>query len=328
MIMTKLKSASMLLLLMITGAIFGQTYEDVVAEFNTGADHINKGEYTIAITHLQQVLAMAETIGSEADDLAVKSKTQIPLLNYQAAIGYMKKKDYENAIPYLENTIDLANAYGNNAEYKAKAMKYLPQLLTGMGNKNINSDCESAVEFFESAVKYSPSYAKAYLGLGLCHKSNYNEEEMVESLTKAMELASANNDTKTASKAQEGLASYFVDMGKMELEDMDPAAEDFNYAVEAFERALEFHPENSDANYQLSIINNRMAEYDNALEYGLKALENETVEVKIAAINYEIGNAYYNKAELDLACEAFRKAMVGVIEEIALAKIERIPGCE
>ncbi|MCK4921663.1 MAG: tetratricopeptide repeat protein [Bacteroidales bacterium] len=326
--MTKLKSALILVLVMITGAIFGQTYEDVVAKFNTGADHINKGEFTIAITHLQEVLAMAETIGSEADDLAGKSKTQIPLLNYQAAIGFMRQKDYENAIPYLENTIDLANAYGNNAEYKDKAMKYLPQLLTGVGNQRINSDCEGAVELFESAVKYSPTYAKAHLGLGLCHKSNYNEEEMIESLTKAIELASAKNDAKTVVMAQEGLSSYFVEMGKMELEDMDPAAEDFDYAVEAFERALEFHPENSDANYQLSIINNRLAEYDLALKYGLKALESETVEVKIAAINYEIGNAYYNNAELDLACEAFKKALVDVIEDIARAKMERIPGCE
>ena len=99
-------------------------------------------------------------------------------------------------------------------------------------------------------------------------------------------------------------------------------------ALPYFEKALEFHPENSDANYQLSIINNRMAEYDLALKYGLKALESETVEVKIAAINYEIGNAYYNNAELDLACEAFKKALVDVIEDIARAKMERIPGCE
>ncbi|MCF8378535.1 MAG: hypothetical protein K9H49_03095 [Bacteroidales bacterium] len=327
--MTKLKSALLLFSLLITGAIFGQTYEDVVAKFNTGADHINKGEYTIAINHLQEVIAMAETVGQDADDLAVKSKNQIPLLNYQAAIGYMKQKDYENAIPYLENTVNLANAYGNNEEYKSKAMNYLPALLTGVGTQKIKSDdCEGALNYFSSAVNYSPDYAKAHLGLGLCYKNNFNEEEMIASLTKAIELSKAQGDEKTLREAQDGLAGYFVEMGKMELEDMDPVDEDFSYAIEAFKKALEFHPENSDANYQLAIINNRMGESDLAIEHGLKALELETVEIKIAAINLEIGNAYFNKAELDLACEAYNKALVGVIEDIALSKMERIPGCE
>jgi len=272
---------------------------------------------------------MAETVGAEAEDLSGKAKNQIPLLNYQAAINYMKQKDYENAIPYLENTVDLADAYGNNAEYREKAMKYLPQLLTGVGTQRIKSDdCEGAIEFFASAVKYSPTYAKGYLGLGLCYRSNYNEEEMIAALTKAIELAKASDDSKTITDAQEGLAGYFVEMGKMELEDMDPIDEDFSFAIEAFEKALEFYPNNPDANYQLAIINNRMGESDLAIKHGVKALELEDVEIKIAAINLELGTAYYALAELDLACEALKKAMVGVIEDVARPKKDRIPGCE
>ena len=318
----------MLVLLAFSGATFAQTYEDVVAKFNEGADGINKGEFTSAISSLQEVLMMAGTVGSAADDLAGKAKEQIPLLNYQAAIAYMKQKDYVNAIPYLEKTIDLADAYDNNAEYRAKAMRYLPQLLTGVGTQKIKSDdCEGALNYFQDAVKYAPNYAKAHLGLGLCYKANYEEEEMIESLTKAIELAKAKNDAKTIKDAQEGLGGYFVEMGKMELEDMDPAAEDFGFAIEAFEKAVEYHPNNSDANYQLAVLNNRMVEYDLAIKYAKKALESETVEIKIAAINYELGNAYYNTAAYDLACEAFNNALIGIFEEKAMAKIEKT-GCE
>ncbi len=325
--MTKLRSVLLVVMLMFTVTTFGQTYEDVVAKFNEGADGINKGEFALAISDFQEVLMMAETVGSEADDLASKSKQQIPLLNYQAAIGFMKQKDYENAIPYLQKTVDFAEAYNNNAEYKTKALRYLPQLLTGVGTKRIKSDdCEGALEMFKSAVKYSPNYAKAHLGLGLCYKANYEEDDMIGSLTKAIELAQAKNDAKTIKDAQEALGGYFVEVGKMELEDMDPAAEDFEYAIEAFERAIEFNPENTDANYQLAVLNNRMTEYDLAIGFCKKALEQESVEIKIAAINYELGNAYNGIDEYDLACEAFKKAMVGLFEEKAIAKIDRI-GC-
>jgi len=308
--------------------IYAQTYEDVVAKFNEGADDINKGEYTVAIDHLNEVLTMAEAVGSEADELAGKAKEQIPLLNYQVAIGYMKKKDYENAIPYLENTVDLAEEYQNNEEYSSKAMKYLPTLLTGVGTQKLKiKDNDEALRLFEHAAKYSPDYPKAYLGQGLVYKENFNEEKMIETLTKAIELGKAKNDAKTVEDAQEALGGYYTELGNLELEDVDPEMEDFSYAIEAFESALRYHPSNVDANYKLAIIYNRMIEYDKAISHGNKALENASDELKIAAINFELGNAYFGNAEYDLACEAYNNAMFDLFEERAIAKKEKVPGC-
>jgi len=308
--------------------IFAQTYEDVVAKFNEGADDINKGEYVTAIACLNEVLAMAETIGDEATDLAGKAKEQIPLLNYQVAIGYMKQKDYQNAIPYLEKTVDLADEYQNNQEYKQKAMKYLPALLTGVGTQKLkDNDNSEALNMFEHAAKYSPDYAKAYLGQGLVYKANYDEEKMIETLTKAIELGNSTNDAKTVADAQEALGSYFTDLGNMELEDVDPEMEDFTYAIEAFDKALQYNPKNTDAHYKMAIIYNRMIEFDKAIQHGTKALETATDEIKIAAINYELGNAYFGTAEYDQACQAFNNAMVDIFEERAIAKKEKVPGC-
>lgn len=321
-----------ILLVFVFGAFTGviaQTYEDVVAKFNEGADAINKGEYTTAISQLNEVIAMAETVGDEAGDLEGKAKEQIPLLNYQIAIGYMKQKDYENAIPYLEATVDLSDEYQNNEEYKEKAMKYLPTLLTGVGTQKLKSDDNSeALKLFEHAANYSPDYPKAYLGMGMVYKNNFEEGKMIDAFTKAIELGKAQNDTKTVEDAQQALGSYFTDLGNIELEDVDPEMEDFTYAIEAFDKAVEYDPGNTDANYKLALIYNRMVEYDQAIEYGKAALENAEDEVKIAAINYELGNAYVGTAEYDLACEAYNNAMVDVFEERAIAKKEKVPGCE
>lgn len=318
-----------MMVLLSSGLVFGQSYDDVLAKFNEGADDINKGEYATAISHLQEVLAMAAIVGNQADDLVSESKKQIPLLNYQVAIGYMKQKDYPNAIPYLEKTVDLATAYENNEEYKTKAMKYLPQLLVGVGLQKLRDEnVDEALDNFEQAIKYAPNYAKAYLGKGLVHKLNYEEEDMLEDLTKAIELAKAQNDQKTVSDAQEALGSYFVELGNMEMEDLDEIDPDFTYAVEAYEKAVTYQPSNADAHYKLAVIANRMEDYDKAVKHATAALKSESNEIMIAAINYELGSAYYDKTEFDLACEAFKKAMVDQFEERASRKMEKIPGCE
>ncbi len=310
-------------------SVNAQTYEDVVAKFNEGADDINKGEFQTAIDHLNEVITMAGTVGADANDLAVKAKEQIPLLNYQIAIGYMKQKDYENAIPYLEKTADLADEYQNNAEFRQKAINYLPALLTGVGTQKLKSaDNAEALKLFEHAAKYSPDYPKAYLGQGMVYKASFDEPKMIETLTKAIELGKAKNDTKTVQDAQDALGDYFVTQGNIELGDMDPEMEEFEYAIEVFEKALVYQPDNADANLKLAMIYNRMIEYDKAIAYATKALETETDELKIAAINFELGNSYVGTADYDKACQAYNNALVGVFEERAQAKKERVPGCE
>ncbi len=311
------------------GLLQAQSYEDVVATFNEGADNINRGEFQAALDDLNEVLTLGEQVGAEADDLVAKAKEQIPLMNYQIAIAYIKQKDYENAIPYLENTVDLAAQYDNNQEFSQKAMRYLPTLLTGVGTRKMKSaDLAEAEKMFEHAVKYAPDYPKAYLGKGLVHQQKFEEDAMIEALAKAIELGQSKGDAETVETAQTALGKYFVDLGKIELEDMEEFDEDYSYAIEAFESAIQYDPDNTDAHYQLSSIYNRMIEYDKAVEHGLKALEKATNELQIAAINFELGNAYSGNVEYEKACEAYTKAMVGVFEERAAAKKRNLPGCE
>ncbi len=326
--MKRMRFFMVVVLTAISSVAIGQSKDELIVKFNEAAESVNKGEYTVAITEFNDVLVMGEQVGSEADDFVGKAKEQLPLLHYQVALRYMKQKEYENALPYLEKTIDLSEKYGNNEEYSQKAMRYLPRLITGVGTSYYRSgDYDRALELFTDAVKYAPNYPKAHLGKGLVHMRQYDEEEMISSLTTAISLAKQQNDTETVEDAQEALGKYFVDLGKMELADMDPVSEDFSYAIEAFEQAVEYDPGNVDALYNLAAIHNQMIEYDKAIEYAVKALENAEDEVKRAAINYELGNAYFNTAQYDLACEAYNNAMVGPFEERAMNRKEKVPDC-
>jgi len=311
-------------------ALFAQTPMDpVIAKFNDGAAKVNAGDFKTAIADFEEVIALAETVGESANDLKAKAQSQLPVLHYQVATAYMKQKKYEEAIPSLEKTIELSDLYGNNTDNKAKALKYLPQLSTGVGTQKYKEkDFPAALANFDEAIKYDAGYAKAYLGKGLIYADQFKEKEMTDNLSKAIELSKQSADEKTIEMAQARLGMFYINRGNIDMADVDPEDEDYSPAIASFEKAISVDPGAADAYYMLSMIWNKTIEFDKAIENAKKALEFETDESKIAAINFELGSAYFGAAEYGLACEAFNKALVGPLAEKAQAKKEKVPGCE
>ena len=302
--------------------------DEVINLFNDAADKTNKGDYQTAINDFEQLLPIAEQVGAEANDLAAKAKEQLPILYWQIAAGHLKQRKFDEAIPALEKTVELATQFDNNATSRERAERMLPQVYTAVGTlKFRDKNYGEAIEVYNKALKVDNTYSKAYLGIGLAYAEQENEKSMIENLEKAIELAKAEKDEKTVEVAVQKLSGYFYSLGDLELEDVDPVDKDFTYAIEFYEKALEYDPVSSDANYKLAMIYNQKFDYDKAIEYGNKALESETVEVKIAAIQLELGNAYFNIAQYPKACEAYNKAMVGPIEEMAMKRKEKVPGC-
>ncbi len=311
--------------LFLSAVLMAQTQKEVITKFNEGADNVNKGEYALAISDFEEVISMANTVGPEAEELAAKAKEQLPTLNYQMAIGYIKQKDYDNAVPYLEKTVNLANEYNNSEDVKTKSVKFLYQLLTVLGSQKYkDEETKAALEDFDKALNYMPEYPKAFLGKGLIFYDENRENEMLESLGKAIEYGKKYDDQKSVELAQETLGRFYVSVGNGEFENVDPVAEDFSIAMDAYETALKYNPKNSMANYKMALIANRQVEYDKAIKYAKKALETATAEMEIAAINFELGEAYSGNAEYDLACAAYSNAALGVFEEKAAARKEKI----
>jgi tetratricopeptide (TPR) repeat protein len=321
--------ASLALLISATTSVFAQTPMDpIIAKFNDGAAKVNASDFKTAIADFEEVIVLAEKLGPQANDLKSKSQTQLPVLYYQVASISMKAKKYDEAIPNLIKTIELADLYANNAPTKEKAVKYLPQLLTGVGSQKFKEkNYPDALKNFDDALKYDPNYAKAFLGKGLVFAEQFKEKEMLDNLGKAMELSKAVADQKTIDQAQLRLGSYYVSQGNTNLADVDPEDIDYAPAIASFEKALTYNPASADAFYMLAVIWNKSDDYDKAIQNGKKALESETDATKIAAINFELGTAYFGVADYTLACDAFNKAMVGPFAEKATAKKEKVPGC-
>ncbi len=113
----------------LAGSLTAQTLTDVINEFNTGVEKVNNQEYDAALEHFNQVLAQAEIVGSEADDMKAQAEKQIPSTYYRQATIFMKRKQFDNAIPYLEKTVETATLYNNNEEMSIKPLVTYPSCM-------------------------------------------------------------------------------------------------------------------------------------------------------------------------------------------------------
>ena len=302
--------------------------DPIITRFNTGAGLVNSGDFKGAIAEFEVVITMADELGSSANDLKTKAQAQLPILHYQVATSLINQKKYEEAITYLEKTVQLAEGSGNNLATKEKALKLLPTLLFQVGfQKYKEKNNTEALKYYQSAIKYDPNNAKAYLGMGIIYADTNDEQKMVTNLQKAIEIGTTLNDTKTMETARKKLGGYYINIGNIDLSEVDSENPDYSFAIKNFDKAISFDPKASDAFYTLASIYNKTLEFDKAILNANKALENETQEIKLALINYELGSAYTNTAEYDKACEALKKAMVGDLMERAQQKMEKVPGC-
>ncbi len=102
---------------------------DVINEFNAGVEKVNNQEYDASLEHFNQVLTLAETVGDSASELKASAENLIPASYYKQAMMFLKRKQYDNAIPYLEKTIETATLYNNNEESSEKASQVSDAIL-------------------------------------------------------------------------------------------------------------------------------------------------------------------------------------------------------
>ena len=313
--------------ILLAATLSAQTLTDVINEFNTGVEKLNNQEYEVSIEHFNRVISMAETVGEEADDMKQKAEAQIPSAYYRQATVFMKRKQYDNAIPYLELTVQSATEFNNNEETKAKAAKYLPQLYVREGNQSWkNKNFDEAHSYFDKALIANPNLYQAHQGKGMVFMDQDETDAMLGEFAMAKEGATAKGDTKTVAKVNDVIDSYYNKFITEELEMVDPEENDYSYVVEACENALAANPENPRALYHLALVANKKSEGDKAVEYAKQALQYEDEVIWISAINFELGTAYQNTDQLDDACEALQKVTEDPFLDRAEKKIANI-GC-
>ncbi|NOR33406.1 MAG: tetratricopeptide repeat protein [Bacteroidales bacterium] len=312
---------------LLAATLSAQTLTDVINEFNTGVEKLNGQEYEVALEHFNQVLTMAEVVGDEANDMKAQAQKQIPSAYYRQATTFMKRKQYDNAIPFLELTVETATLYNNNAEISKKAAGYLPQLYVREGNANRkNKSYDDAIAYFDKAIALNPNLYQACQGKGMVYLEQDETDLMLECFANAKEGAMTKNDTKAIGQINGVIDSYYNKFIMEEVGAIDPEENDFTYVLEACENALAANPNNPRALYHLAMVSNKTDQSEKAIEYTQKALLYEKEAIWLSAINFELGSAYQSTKQYDEACEALQKVTEDPFLTRAEKKIE-IVGC-
>lgn len=305
-----------------------QELADVINEFNAGVEDLNSQSYESALEHFNSSLEMADVVGEEASDMKKQAQDQIVGTHYRQAITLMRRKQYDLALGYLENTVNFSAEYGTQEELAEKAAKYLPPLYLREGNVMIaRENYDEALEIFNKVLEMDSTDYKAHQGKGLVFLKQENLDMMLEEFNYAREKAAEKGDQDVINDINAAIDGYYRPLIEEELMMMDPEEGDYTFLLDICDQALAANKANGYAWWQIAKARNEMIEYDAAIEAAKNGLEYETDPMLLSALYYELGSAYQNTAQYAEACDALGK----VTEEPFLARAERkktnVPDC-
>jgi eukaryotic-like serine/threonine-protein kinase len=159
------------------------------------------------------------------------------------------------------------------------------------------SDFEIAVQLFERAIRYDPSFAAAYAKLSYVHSNMYwffydHTESRIEKSRSAAEKAMAL--APDLSEAHEAMGWYYYH-----------AKLDYKSALEEFSLALKFRPSNSNVHYGIAAVLRRQGDMAGSVESFKKAIEGnpraadlirQLGESQMLFRHYEEASSNYDKA--------------------------------
>ncbi|HOW26329.1 MAG TPA: tetratricopeptide repeat protein [Bacteroidales bacterium] len=300
-----------------------QTKEDVINTYNAGVA-LASTDVKAAIEKFNLAREMAIKVGTEADTLKNMIETQLPRLQINYAADLYKAKNIAEAIPNYLLAIELAEKVGNT-EIAAKAKEIIPKLYFSQGNDLYKSEkYDSALMYFDRALSYDSTYAKAYLTKGLVYKKQDNTEAMIAAMDKAIHFAKASNDEKTATTAGNVVRDNLLVNGNKAVK-----AGNFQQAIPLLNQAKTYGEPKSDIFYLLALSYNKGSQWDAAIEAANQGIELEkesTVEAR-AKFYYELGNGYLGKGENTSACTSYKNALYGNYLESAKYQIETVLKC-
>ena len=303
-----------------------QTLQDVVDARNKGSELMAAKDYDGAIAELEKCVELAKKVGGDdAEDHQIVAESALPDLYLKKAKNFSDAKDYQGALKALEATIVAAEKY-KNADIKEKAEKAISPIYYTMGAADYSAkNYAEAIKNMDLAIARDQGMTNAYFIKGVCYESLRDEQNMVETYKKTIEVANAKGDASTAQKAQTQLTRFYFNAGVTAQK-----AQKWDDAIAAFSKTVEFDNTNADAFYSLAACYNSKKSWDNAISSAEKALELRSAGdgKNLDGIYYQLGTAYAGKNNQAKACENFKKVGEGTFLAGAKYQIEHALKCQ
>jgi len=322
--MTKVLLSLSVLVFFALNALTQATINDGIAAFNQGLEERQNENYNEALNMFGEALKIANELGEEGEELKIKIETLLPGVHYQIGMALYNDKKIDEAIDKFKETIDIANAFGDN-DVVGKASNALSQLYYFQGSANYKQKMFSeALDFYNKSIDLQPENVKAYYMIAAVYKGLDDDENVLAAAKKSAEMAKAENDNKYYQGSLKLGRDYFLIKANSAKD-----AKNYDDAIGYLKNSLEFDGENSTTYYLMVQIYSSMQNWGETITAAEKGLEfdkdNPTDQAKFY---YEMGNAFMGMEENEKACDAFKKAAVGPFKESADYQIEHVLKCE
>lgn len=206
---------------------------------------------------------------------------------YTAAKEAYKRKDYQEALKYLERVTDdgdFADVYN----------------LIGLVKHELG-DYQGAIDAFNKAVKINPNYLEALLNLSICYNDIGEYRKAQEVYSRARKAHPERFNTSLDPFVRGKLANMYADIGKMYYKIGLPEE-----AIKEFEKALHLRPDLVDVKVQLGIAYRDIRRFDEAVRELEEAKRLNRFYLP-AALN--LGMAYHLMGDNEKAIEEWKEVL-------------------
>lgn len=291
-----------------TTNLFGQTRSEAMSARNKGAEAMQDYMFDIAVEEFEKAMKIAQQLGDDALDIQTELEEVLPSAYYNLAREHVRSNDANKAIKAFKNAIKTGKQYSND-QVVSNSRDGLGKLYFAVGNNfRKNKQLDKALASYQQATEYNEEYAPGYLGIALVYMEEEKEEEFEKALIKAQTKAEETKDNKTLRIVQQVAIRYYYNNAVKARK-----ATRYDESVSQLVKTLEFHPEYEDAYFLLSLVQNELENYSeaiNAAEKGLTLAAQKDEEGK-ARLYFQLARAFQGKGENQEACAAYKQAELG-----------------
>jgi tetratricopeptide (TPR) repeat protein len=254
-----------------------------------------------ALELLEKALGICKALGAEGDTTRLAIEGFMPGLYFELANAQYKDKDYQDAIPKFKKAAEIADLY-KDALYKQRSTRLLANCYLNLGNNAVkNNQLDSAIYYFQTSFDIEAKGSK-WFSIAQIYLKKGNEDQMTSALDKSLELAKAENDTATISKASKLGRQYNYSQASTLQAKNGPKAIDY------LNKTVFYDPKYADAYYMKTLLTYKMKRWQESAEAANAAIANETDPNELPKIYFKLGWIYVYLQKAPEACAAFRQA--------------------
>lgn len=300
-----------------------QTRAEAVDAFNEAQELLRAENYSRALEKFQETRSIAESVGSEADDIRERAEGQIPGVQVRIATAAYESRNFTQAVEGFDRAAEFAENFGN-MEIANRVRGNVLVVLLQAGNSELNNEnLDAAEDFYNQALERNANYPNPYYQLGIVERRRGNLDEALDYFDRAIQVGRATGRENVAESAEQSARNFLYERGARMIED-----ERHRQAIDLLERALEYDMDHADSYFRLSQAHNNLGNYDEAIQNANRAIELEDGgNVERAKSYFELGIAYMNQENTNQACSAFRNASYGSFRSNAEYHLEHDLEC-